>query len=89
MGQPPEIRLSVSKHQAQYLITQPLHESQFIESEDDENVIFQFKLHPTYEFKSLILSMGSDARVLSPDKLKKDILRLLNDAILEYGKDDY
>ncbi|MGC9341882.1 MAG: helix-turn-helix transcriptional regulator [Bacteroidales bacterium] len=89
IGEPPEIRLSVSKHQAQYLITQPLHESQFIESENDESVIFQFKLHPTYEFKSFILSMGSDARVLSPDKLKKDILRQLNDAMLEYGKDDY
>lgn len=86
IGEPPEIRIKVTKHQAQYLITQPLHESQFIESEDEDSVIFQYKVHPTYEFKSYLLSLGPDARVLSPDKLKREVLRLLNDAILEYGK---
>ena len=86
MGEPPEIRLSVTKHQAQYLITQPMHESQLIEQEDEERTVFRYKVHPTYEFKSWILSLGPEARVLSPDSLKKDVLRLLNDAILEYGK---
>ena len=88
MGNPPDIRISVLRHQANYLITQPLHQSQFIESEDEERVIFHYKVHPTYELKSEILSMGSNARVLSPESLKKDILRQLNDAILEYGKPD-
>ncbi len=86
MGEPPEIRIAVLRHQAQYLITQPLHESQFIESEDDEKVIFGYKVHPTYEFKSMILAMGSDVKVLSPVGFKKEVLRELNDAILGYGK---
>ena len=86
LADPPEIRIRVMRHQAQYLITQPIHESQLIEEEDEERIIFRYKVHPTYEFKSYILSLGSDARVLSPESLKKDVLRLLNDAILEYGK---
>lgn len=86
MGEPPEVRIEVLRHQAQYLITQPLHESQFIESEDDEKVIFGYKVHPTYEFKSMILAMGSDVKVLSPVGFKKEVLRELNDAILGYGR---
>ncbi len=86
MGDPPEIKISVSRHQANYLITQPVHESQYIESENEDRVIFSYRVHPTYEFKSQVLSMGADARVLSPESLRKDILRQLNDAILEYGK---
>lgn len=86
MGDPPEIRISVSRHQANYLITQPIHESQYIESENENRVIFSYRVHPTYEFKAQVLSMAADARVLSPNSLKKEILRQLNDAILEYGK---
>lgn len=86
LGNPPEIQIEVSKHQAQYLITQPLHSSQYIETENDEFVIFNYKLHPTYEFKAMILAMGKDARVLKPDGFKREILRELNEAILAYGK---
>lgn len=86
MGEPPEIRIEVLRNQAQYLITQPLHESQFIETEDEEKVIFGYKVHPTYEFKSLILAMGSDVKVLMPESFKKEVLRELNDAILGYGR---
>jgi predicted DNA-binding transcriptional regulator YafY len=86
MTDPPEIHLSVLRHQAQYLITQPIHETQFIESEDDERVIFHFKVHPTYEFKSLILAMGPDARIISPDSLKREMIKLLNETMLEYAK---
>ncbi|MFW5877677.1 MAG: helix-turn-helix transcriptional regulator, partial [bacterium] len=85
MGEPPEIRIEVLRNQAQYLITQPLHESQFIESENEEKVIFGYKVHPTYEFKSLILAMGSDVKVLMPVSFKKEVLRELNDAILGYA----
>jgi predicted DNA-binding transcriptional regulator YafY len=86
MTEPPEIRLSVLRHQAQYLITQPIHETQFIEIEDDERVIFHFKVHPTYEFKSLILAMGPDARIISPESLKREMIKLLNETLLEYAK---
>ncbi len=69
-GAPSLIKLAVQKTQAQYLITQPWHDSQNIESEDEERVIFSFRLHPTYEFKSLVLSLGKDGEVLEPLSLR-------------------
>lgn len=86
LGNPPEIQIEVSKHQAQYLITQPMHTSQYIESENEESVIFSYKVHPTYEFKSMILAMGKDVRVLQPESLKRAIISELNEAILGYGR---
>lgn len=86
LGNPPEIQIEVSKHQAQYLITQPLHTSQYIEAENEESVIFSYKVHPTYEFKSLILAMGKDVRVLKPESFKRTIISELNEAILGYGR---
>ncbi len=72
-GEPPLIKIAVQKTQAQYLITQPWHESQNIVEENEEQVIFSFKVHPTYELKSLVLSLGKDAEIIEPASLKKDI----------------
>lgn len=86
IGEPPEIRIEVTSHQAKYLITQPLHGSQYIVKEDDDYVIFSYRVHPTYEFKSMILAMGKDVRVLTPDSFKKEVIHELNNAILAYGR---
>jgi predicted DNA-binding transcriptional regulator YafY len=72
-GAPTLVRLAVQKTQAQYLITQPWHASQNISSEDEEGVVFSFRVHPTYEFKSKILSLGRDAEVLEPEGLREEI----------------
>lgn len=83
-GEPPRIRIAVQKTQAQYLITQPWHESQNIEEEDDERVIFSFRVHPTYEFKSLLLSHGKDLQVLEPESLKNQMREELQTMIRYY-----
>lgn len=84
-GEPPLIKLAVQKTQAQYLITQPWHESQNILQETEDQVIFSFRVHPTYEFKSLVLSLGKDGEVLEPDELKKDMEGELELMIKKYG----
>ena len=61
-GEAPLIKIAVQKTQAQYLITQPWHDSQNIVEEIDDQIIFSFKVHPTYEFKSLVLSLGKDGQ---------------------------
>jgi len=76
-GAPPLIKLAVQKTQAQYLITQPWHDSQNIDWEDEERVIFSFRVHPTYEFKSMVLSLGKDGEVLEPASLRQDLSREL------------
>jgi len=84
-GEPPRVRIEVLKPQAHYLITQPLHPSQSIESEDDKIIIFNYRVHPTYEFKALLFGLGSDIKVLEPSGLRNDIIRELKDALDGYS----
>jgi predicted DNA-binding transcriptional regulator YafY len=72
-GVPPLIKIAVQKTQAQYLISQPWHDSQNIVEENEEEVVFSFRVHPTYEFKSLLLALGKDGKVQSPVSLIKEI----------------
>jgi predicted DNA-binding transcriptional regulator YafY len=85
-GDPPRIRIEVLKPQAQYLITQPIHPSQSIESEDDKCIVFNYRVHPTYEFKALLLGLGCDLKVLEPVNLKEEIIRELRTALEGYQK---
>ena len=77
--------IRVKKEQAQYLITQPLHESQEIVEEKKEEIIFELKVHPTYEFKAIILGLGSDVRIMEPSDLKDEIISVLHEALEGYS----
>lgn len=83
-GVPALIKLAVQKTQAQYLITQPWHDSQNIEEETEEEVIFSFRVHPTYEFKSLVLSLGKDGRVVEPASLREEMKSELAEMLDRY-----
>jgi predicted DNA-binding transcriptional regulator YafY len=85
-GEPPRIRIEVLKPQAFYLITQPLHPSQSIESEDEQKIVFNYRVHPTYEFKALLMGLGSDVKVLDPSGLQSEIIRELKEALASYLK---
>lgn len=84
-GAPPLIKLSVQKTQAQYLITQPWHDSQNIEAENEDRVVFSFRVHPTYEFRALVLSLGKDAEVCEPASLRKELAAELSSMAALYG----
>lgn len=83
-GTPPLIKLAVQKTQAQYLITRPWHDSQNIEEENEENIIFSFRVHPTYEFRSLLLSLGKDGTILEPTSLREEIKQELQNMLMHY-----
>ena len=72
-GLPPLIKLAVQKTQAQYLITRPWHDSQNIVEENEEQVVFSFRVHSTYEFRSRILSLGKDGTILEPASLRAEM----------------
>ena len=84
-GNPPLIKIAVQKTQAQYLITQPWHDSQNIEIEDEDQIVFSYRVFPTYEFKSMLLSLGKDARVVEPDSLKSEIRNELGQMVEMYS----
>jgi predicted DNA-binding transcriptional regulator YafY len=83
-GTPPVIKIAVQKTQAQYLISQPWHESQNIVEENEQQVVFSFRVHPTYEFKSLLLALGKDGKVLSPARLREEIREELGAMLSHY-----
>jgi len=83
-GNPPLIKIAIQKTQAQYLITQPWHDSQNIEMEDEDQIVFSFRVFPTYEFKSLLLSLGKDAKVVEPASLQKEIKKELEEMLSDY-----
>ena len=85
-GNPPRIKIAVQKTQAQYMITQAWHDSQNIEEETEDEVIFSFRIHPTYELISLLLSYGKDLRVLEPESLKESMFSQL-EAMREFYTD--
>jgi predicted DNA-binding transcriptional regulator YafY len=83
-GKPPEIRFAVKKRQAQYLVTQPLHESQEIIEENDDELIFRLKVHPTYELMTIFMGYGGDLRIIEPEDIKKDFIKALRKTLEQY-----
>jgi predicted DNA-binding transcriptional regulator YafY len=83
-GSPALIKLAVQRTQAQYLITQPWHDSQNIDEETGDEIIFSFRVHPTYEFKSLVLSLGKDGRIIEPESLKNELRKELEQMLAKY-----
>ena len=83
-GTPPLIKLAVQKTQAQYLITRPWHDSQNIVEDNEEQVVFSFRVHPTYEFRSLVLRLGKDGNILEPASLREEMKQELTSMLSRY-----
>ncbi len=83
-GEPPLIQLRFTKEQAQYILTQPIHESQQVTEETDHHVTISLKVHPTIELKMLILGYGAEVEVLYPNELKDQIIQSLGKTLDQY-----
>ena len=87
-SEPQEVLLEVRKPQAQYMVSQPWHESQVIQEETEEYIVFLFHVHPTWEFKSMIRALGSEANLISPLSLREEMIRELRDTFENYRDPD-
>lgn len=81
---PETVQLWVSKEQAKYFETLPLHSSQLEIERNAKGVVFAYHLVPTYEFMQKILKEHCTVKVLKPEWLKNDVIRLLNKAVSNY-----
>ena len=72
-GDPPRIRFSVRKPQAQYLVTLPLHDSQEIVEEKEDEVVFRLNVHPTYELITALISFRDELVVLEPQSIRNQM----------------
>ncbi len=81
-----DILLKVTRFQANFLKTLPLHSSQRIESEDADSVIFGYTLRPTDDFVHKILELADTTEVLQPLWLRNEVVAYLMDTLKKYGK---
>jgi len=83
-GKPEKILLKFNKLRGKYLLSQPIHESQNLIKEGKDYYIFEFYLYHTFELETRILSWGDSVMVVSPPKLKKNIIGILDNNLKQY-----
>jgi predicted DNA-binding transcriptional regulator YafY len=81
---PEKIKIALSQEQANYIKTLPLHYSQKIISENEEECIIELHLCPTYDFVMELMSIGAEVKVLEPESLKKEMIEKLEAALSRY-----
>lgn len=81
---PEEIILSFNQVQGKYIKSMPLHESQEILVDTDNELRIRLKLYLTYDFLLEILSHGDNVKVISPDELVKQIGYIYKNALNQY-----
>ena len=77
-----KVILEFSKQQGNYIKTFPLHDSQRIVKETEDEVILEIFIHTTNDFIMELLKYGSDVKVISPISLQEEI----KSRILEMAK---
>jgi len=84
-GQEPEkVILSFEPFQGKFIKSLPLHESQEILKDDDEELRLKLKLVLTHDFLMELLSHGDNVRVIAPDKLVKEVKAIYRNALKQY-----
>ena len=75
------IRLKVYdiNHRREYLRSLPLHRSQRETETSQDYSVFEIRLAPTYDFIQEMLSMGGEVEVLSPDYVRQEMKRRINE----------
>jgi len=81
---PEDIHVAFTPFQAQYVLTQPLHHSQELISESDEQVIFKFHVVPNFEFFSHIMGWGDAVEILKPESIRKQFGEMIGKVGAKY-----
>lgn len=72
-GEPEEIILSFDKIQGKYIKTFPLHESQQILTDDDNELRIRIFVYITHDLIMELLSYGNSLTVMQPEKLIREL----------------
>ncbi len=81
---PQEIVLSFNSFQGKYIKSLPLHVSQEILKDSDEELRIKLKLCITYDFIMELLSFGDDVKVIEPENLVGKIKSSHENAFKQY-----
>lgn len=81
---PEMIHLSFNKVQGNYVKTLPLHHSQKVIKETEQETVVALELVPTYDFEREILSFGNAVKVLKPKYLRKKLRLEIEEMLRNY-----
>ena len=82
--EPQEVILSFDSHEGKYIKSLPLHESQEIMKDNQEELLIKLKLVVTHDFVMEILSHGEYVKVIKPDNLISDVKTAFINALSLY-----
>ena len=83
--EPEIVVLFFTPEQAPYILSQPLHSSQKVLSDDEKGLKIQLEVYLSHELRQSILGFGDRVRVLKPVGLRKEIVRILKGALKRYS----
>ncbi|MGC9331282.1 MAG: helix-turn-helix transcriptional regulator [Bacteroidales bacterium] len=79
-----DIILSFKPHQGKYIKSLPLHESQEILKDNDNELRIKLHLRPTYDFRMEILSYGESVKVIQPKSFRQEVIHIYRKALDRY-----
>lgn len=83
---PDEIILSFGPEQGKYIKSYPIHESQTILMENDKELRIKLTLFITRDLVMEILSYGMAVKIISPERLVKEVNTIYTGAVAQYAK---
>ena len=85
-AQPDEIILSFEPEQGKYIKSYPIHESQAILTDSEQELRIRLTLFITRDLVMEILSYGMAVKVISPERLIGEVMSIYTCSISQYGK---
>jgi len=84
-GKPVDVTLSFDYVQGRYIKAQPIHSTQDIIKEDDQQLLIKVSIIPSPEFIMQIMSYGSSVQVIEPAFIRDKVIDLLKTALDQYS----
>ena len=78
------IQLSFDKVLGSYVKSLPWHYSQSVKKEDENRIVIELQVYPSYELFNRILKFGSKVKVLKPEWLAKKVKLELQESLDNY-----
>ncbi len=82
--EPEDVILSFTPQQGNYIRTLPLHHSQVILQDDDEEFRIKLFVVPNFELKQKILMLGDSVEVIEPALFREEVIEAIGNALEKY-----
>lgn len=83
-SKPQKVQVAFDAYSGRYIISQPIHFTQRVVKESDNEIILEWDILLTEEFYAFILKHGDKARIISPSTLATEIRERLQRALNLY-----